>query len=232
MPVSDYVPDSDSAFAELLEHVRDNHTPHITALEITPAEITTLTNDTACFRFMLTQQERLIAAGKQSTEGKNSLRYGDPANPNTPVSLAFPSQPAVVPSPVTPGIEKRFRKFIERLKSHRNYTKTIGNALHIEGPEITGPDLINSAPDLTGAKIVAGEVRIPWKKNGFQGVRIEVDRADGKGWVFLAVDTRPGYVDTEDHPATATIWKYRAFYIKDDQKVGQCSAVVEVRVGG
>ena len=232
MPVSDYVPDSDSAFAELLEHVRDNHTPHITALEITPAEITTLTNDTACFRFMLTQQERLIAAGKQSTEGKNSLRYGDPANPNTPVSLSFPSQPATVPSPVTPGIEKRFRAFIARLKSHPAYTKTIGDALHIEGPEATGPDLINSAPDLTGAKIVAGEVRIPWKKNGFQGVRIEVDRADGKGWVFLAVDTRPGYVDTEDHPATATIWKYRAFYIKDDQKVGQCSAVVEVRVGG
>ncbi|MEK0449438.1 MAG: hypothetical protein RL088_1706 [Verrucomicrobiota bacterium] len=54
-------------------------------------------------------------------------------------------------------------------------------------------------------------------------VRIDVDRA---------VDTKPGYVDTEDHPATATAWKYRAFYIMDDQKVGQCSAVVEVHGGG
>ncbi|MEK0450180.1 MAG: hypothetical protein RL088_2448 [Verrucomicrobiota bacterium] len=232
MAVSDYVPDPDSAFAELLEHVRDNHTPYITTLEITPGEITTITNDAVNFRFLLTQQERLIAAGKQSTEGKNSLRYGDIAHPNTPISLAFPSQPATVPSPVTPGVEKRFRDFIARLKSHRNYTKTIGDALHIEGAEITGPDLINSAPDLTGAKVVAGEVRIPWKKNGFQGIRIEVDRADGKGWVFLAVDTKPGYVDTEPHPATVTIWKYRAFYIMDDQKVGQCSAVVEVKVGG
>ena len=31
------------------------------------------------------------------------------------------------------------------------------------------------------------------------------------------MDTKPGYVDTEDHPATATAWKYRAFYIMDDQ---------------
>ena len=112
-----------------------------------------------------------------------------------------------------------------RAAVHPAYTKTIGDALHIEGPETTGPDLI-------GAKVVAGEVRIPRRKNGFQGVRIEDDRTDGKGWVFLAVDTKPDYADTEDHPATATIWKYRAFYLKDDQKVGQCSAVVEVRVGG
>lgn len=232
MAQTDYIQKLDEPFASQLEHIRDNLTPYVTLLQITPAEIFTITNDAANFRFLLTQQKRLISAGEQSTDAKNKLRKGDIGNPNTPISLAFPSQPAVVPSPVTPGIERRLRDFVARLKSHANYTKPIGENLQIEGPEITGPDLINSAPDLTGAKVVAGEVRIPWKKAGFQGVRIEKDRGDGTGWHFLAVDTSPGFVDTEEHPATVTIWKYRAFYIMDDKKVGQCSAVVEVKVGG
>ena len=232
MPVSDFVPPADSPFAELLEHVRDNISQFITTLQITPAEISTLTNDAANFRFVLTQQERLIAAGQQSTAAKNSLRKGNPANPNSAISLAFPSQPGVIPSPVLPGVEPRFRDFAARLKIHANYTTAIGELLKIEGIEITGPDVINAAPDLTGAKIVAGEVRIPWKKAGFQGVRIEKDRGDGHGFIFLAVDTSPGFVDTEEHPATLTIWKYRAYYIMDDKKVGQVSAVVEVKVGG
>lgn len=92
--------------------------------------------------------------------------------------------------------------------------------------------MINSAPDLSGAKVVAGQVLIPWKKGKFQGIRIEVDRSDTHGWTFLGVDTSPDFADTFPHPANVTIWKYRAFYIIDDQKVGQCSAVVEVKVGG
>ncbi len=232
MPVSDFVPAADSPFAELLEHVRDNLTPFITVLQITPAEISTLTNDATNFRFVLTQQQRIIAAGEQSTAAKNSLRKGNSANPNSAISLAFPSQPGVIPSPVLPGVEPRFRDLAARLKIHANYTTAIGELLKIEGIELSGPDVINAAPDLTGAKIVAGEVRIPWKKGGFQGIRIEKDRGDGHGFVFIAVDTTPGYVDTEAHPATLTIWKYRAFYIIGDVKVGQCSAVVEVKVGG
>lgn len=69
----------------------------------------------------------------------------------------------------------------------------------------------------------------PWKRNGFDGISLEVDR--GSGFVFLAVDTRPGYVDTTPFPAAGALWKYRAIYLLDDTKVGQWSATTTVRVG-
>ena len=61
---------------------------------------------------------------------------------------------------------------------------------------------------------------------------IQVDRADGKGWVVLTFDTTPDYLDTTPLPAALTKWKYRAIYRVDDHQVGQWSAEASVSVGG
>ena len=60
---------------------------------------------------------------------------------------------------------------------------------------------------------------------------LQVDRADGKGFVILAFDTTPGYTDTTPFPATATLWKYRAIYRIEDAQTGQWSQEVSVMVG-
>jgi len=61
-------------------------------------------------------------------------------------------------------------------------------------------------------------------------VEIEVDR--GTGWVLLAIDTVPDYIDTHDLPSTPAAWKYRAIYRLNDGRIGQWSGVEQITVGG
>jgi hypothetical protein len=51
-------------------------------------------------------------------------------------------------------------------------------------------------------------------------------------WDFLAMGTRPNYIDTEPLPTTAAKWKYRAIYTLDSQRIGQWSNIAEITVGG
>ena len=57
-----------------------------------------------------------------------------------------------------------------------------------------------------------------------------MDRNDGKGFVFLAIDTTPGYTDTQPLPAVPAIWIYRAIYRVGDHQVGLWSNPVSLPV--
>ncbi len=50
------------------------------------------------------------------------------------------------------------------------------------------------------ATLDAGQVTIGWTKQGMDGVKIWVDRGNGKGFAFLAVDTVQDYTDTAALP--------------------------------
>ncbi len=75
-----------------------------------------------------------------------------------------------------------------------------------------------------------------WGWAGFSAfldmLEIQVDRGDGKCFVFLTYDTTPDYTDTYPHPAVPTKWKYRAIYRVGDAQVGVWSNTVEITVGG
>ena len=79
-------------------------------------------------------------------------------------------------------------------------------------------------------------VLVGWGWQGFSAfldmLEIQVDRGDGKGFVFLTYDTTPNYTDTFPLPATPTKWKYRAIYRVGDAQVGVWSNMVEITVGG
>jgi hypothetical protein len=50
---------------------------------------------------------------------------------------------------------------------------------------------------------------------------VEIQKDSGTGlWSFLALDTRPNYIDTTPMPATSAKWKYRAIYSNDAQRTG------------
>ena len=63
-------------------------------------------------------------------------------------------------------------------------------------------------------------------------LEIQVDRGDGKGFVFLTYHTTPNYTDTQPFPAVHAKWKYRAIYRVGDFQVGIWSNTVEITVGG
>ena len=115
------------------------------------------------------------------------------------------------------------------------YTPAIGQVLGIEGSQQGAPDLTTLQAVLT-LTLIGNAVLIGWGWQGFSAfldmLEIQVDRGDGKGWVFLTYDTTPNYTDTFPLPATPAKWKYRAIYRVGDAQVGVWSNTVEITVGG
>jgi hypothetical protein len=138
-------------------------------------------------------------------------------------------------TPVKTGALNRIFTLVGNIKDVPSFNSTIGADLAIVGIAETAPDYATARPVLS-VLIIANRVEIGWDWQGYAKFldmcEIQVDRDDAKGWVLLAFDTTPGYIDTTPFPAALTRWKYRAIYHMDDAPVGQWSAEVSVIVGG
>ena len=110
-----------------------------------------------------------------------------------------------------------------------NYSPDIGNQLHVIAPAHVPVDWTVVQPSLTVKHDEAG-VHLHWLRGEAEGILLEANRADGKGWQLLNVVTRASYTDKTQRPAKATIWKYRGSYRHGDENVGKVSAEVEVVV--
>jgi hypothetical protein len=118
------------------------------------------------------------------------------------------------------------------MKTRSGYTATMGEDLGVIGAEEPAPNPETTKPEIKAVLAAGGKVEIQWRKGGFTGVRIEVDRGNGQ-WVFLAVDTEPHYIDTlSPAPGTAVVWKYRAIYLEGDANFGQWSDPASIAVQG
>ena len=148
--------------------------------------------------------------------------------------FAPPALPAGV-VPVNTGALNRVFAFVQTIKDSGSFTDAIGRDLGVIGSAQTGPDLTTIAPQFTVTRTATG-VNANWGWGGNSAyldmIELQVDRGDGKGWVPLAFDTTPGYIDTAAQPATLTKWKYRGIYRVGDRQVGVWSAEVSVTVGG
>ena len=52
-----------------------------------------------------------------------------------------------------------------------------------------------------------------------------------KSFVFLTIDTTPGYTDTQPLPAAPAKWTYKAVFRQGEAQVGNWSAPVALTVG-
>jgi hypothetical protein len=105
----------------------------------------------------------------------------------------------------------------------------IGHARQIIGSEQT----IDAASlnHLINAILAAWGVIIGWIKQGMDALELWVDRGDGKGFVFLDIDSIPDNTDTAAMPPAgqSALWKYKGIYIPADQRVGQWSENMKVK---
>jgi len=90
------------------------------------------------------------------------------------------------------------RPMVQRMKNHPQYEESRGKLLGIVGAE-EDIDLSNLQPVLKAGKR-AGKPKIIWKKGQADAINIYADRKDGKGFVFLATDMTPDYVDNTPIP--------------------------------
>ena len=153
----------------------------------------------------------------------------------TPPALppAEGSLPPVVPA--APGALGRIFDLVQFIKNSPGDTAAIDTDLQIVGAGTTLPPAGEIQPVIK-AKTNGLHVELGWGWGGHRAqvdlLQVQVDRADGKGFVDLVHDTTPNYTDTTPFPAASTIWKYRAIFHVNGAPVGVWSDTVSVVVGG
>jgi hypothetical protein len=231
MAKSDYIDPNDDKFSAQQQLFKTNIPNYASTVGVTPAQVTAQAADANYFAYVLSSQEIMQNGAQQWTAWKDLVRDGGSPPPSgAPVLPVFPTAVGAV----LLGIEARYRALVKQIKAHPNYNSSIGQALGIEGAEQTPPDLTVVQPELD-ATINGSTVDIGWGWGGNSAyldmIELQVDRADGKGYVLLAYDTTPGYTDTTPFPATPAKWTYRGIYRVNDKQVGLWSKPVTVNVG-
>jgi hypothetical protein len=232
MPKGDYIKKGERPFSNQMLMFKGAIGDYAAVLGVSAPQVSGQAADADRYKWELDVAEATSQCSQQWTMWKEITRNGGTFPPNgAPVAMEWPDPE---PPAVAPGIEVRFRALCQQIKSHANYNPSIGQALDIEGEEITGPDFDTLKP-LLKPKVSAGGVMVGWGWQGFEkfldAIEIQVDRGDGQGFKMLTIDTTPGYLDTQGFPAAAAKWTYKAVFLLDDQRVGQWSDLVSVNVG-
>ncbi len=232
MPRQPFMPASDPGKQTLLTNfvakLKDPAKGYATKYSVPAATITLLDNGRLWFDAIMAHLADVRTYSQSLTALKNAIIEGSgPLTAPVPPVFTAPNVPLVA------GIFTLLASVAQGIKSVLNYEVADGEDLGIEGAEIAEL-LATIAPDLSKSRITSGGlVEIVWKKGGHTGVKIFVDRGDGKAEVFLAVDTQPNYIDTvKPAPGQTAIYTYRAIYLDGDTEFGQMSQPFQITVRG
>jgi hypothetical protein len=225
---NDFVEREDAEFATQIKTFADGldstTAPNGATVGMTSGEITEAKNDAAYVKYVQEQQDKAKGFSQSYTKYKNDLRKGSDVAIVEPVF----NVPGTVPTAVTAGVEDRFRAKVAKVKKSGSYTRGIGEAWHIEAPEVT---VEIEVPEFS-IEFVTGHPVIKWKKKNSDGIEIWKERGDGKGFVHVGNDTKSPWIDKDDLPPTgqSAVWSYKIVYLINDEQVGGFSAVVTVTV--
>lgn len=195
---------------------------------ISPQQVAQVQTDHQVFAEIvayLNQQKGIL---ESLTALKNQVRDGRQPLGGYPVF----SPPPSFPPGAAHNVFGRLRLLVRSIKSSPNYTEAIGRSLKIIGDEPN--ENVAAWKPILAADYKAGSPEIKWRKGKSQGVKIWVDRGDGSGFRFLAIDTFPNFVDKHPLPpqGQTALWQYQAIYLLKDSEVGEMSDVLEVIVKG
>ena len=147
------------------------------------------------------------------------------------LALTPPSDPVfdVMPTLVSPGIQKRFAQKAARAKANPNCSESIQKILGI----FTTPDgVVTTAPDLK-VKEDAGFPELSFHKYRHTAVNIYRNTGAGYGSAPYKTLTHSPFQDT-DLPAIGVSgqYKYKGIYVVNDKETGSFSPEVSANVVG
>jgi len=200
---------------------------------MTPAQIAALVADNLWMIYLL--QAWLPSTRGWSITGTNTLTEAQTGDGSALMVLPVYVVPALPDGavPVNTGALNRIFAAVQDIKNGGKCSDKDQATLGIVGSQQPGPDYTTLQPVFT-VNIVGGQVVIKWGWGGYaaflDAIEFQVDRNDGKGFVFLTMDTTPGYNDTQPFPTAKTVLAYRAIYLANDARVGVWSQSVSTAV--
>ncbi|MCG3150504.1 MAG: hypothetical protein PCFJNLEI_03990 [Verrucomicrobiae bacterium] len=234
MAQKSYLPKQETKLGDFLSNYGQKIPVHGPTCGLTPAEIADAQLWCAIGLATIGLQDSVAMYAQGITRFKKSVLWATEPVAAWPNPFALP---AGLPASVIAGVVPLLTLQIGRLKRHAGYTKQIGEELGTEGPDVpllAAADAAALKPVLKLRLDTGGHPLVLWKKQGLTGLELLVDRGDGKGFVFLALDTIPDYLDTFALPAagTSAVWIYKGIYHQGDEQVGQWSDPVKISVMG
>lgn len=123
------------------------------------------------------------------------------------------------------------RRIANLVKNSKGYTDATGLELGIIGTVDVDADLETIKPTLK-SKLVGGNIVISFNKQKMDGVKIFSKRTGETEFTFLAVDTASPYEDNRPklNAGTPEERQYYAFYLLDDEQVGQQSDILTATI--
>ena len=105
------------------------------------------------------------------------------------------------PTQVNPGIVRRFRELAQIIKNQKSiYTEKDGLDLGIVAIK-PGFDPSAGTPDVKVTLVEGGHPQLKYTRGDYDGILINKDSGDGKGFVFLDKTTNIRYIDNSALPA-------------------------------
>ena len=229
MPTADFIPRADADFAVWMQNFTLKVTTvYNTTFGLTAGQITAIQNDAAMVNYLITQYlEAFKTATKDRVAYKDLIANGKIGQTGGAVPSATVAVPAAPATVVAPGVKARVRLLANQIKANAAYTGAIGQDLGIVGATTSSGA---TAPKCSAVAKAGNTVVIPWTKGSYQGVYIEGKRGAETTFTFLDRDMKSPYVDTRPPLVAGTpeTRQYRVWYLMDDNKVGDPSAILSV----
>jgi hypothetical protein len=228
MAKDDWLPTREDEFLPWFNNFNTKIPGYAVTLDLNPGDVTTVADDSAMVEFAVNGVAIYKAEQREWVDFKNLELYGPVGRPMP----AVPTVPVLVPpTVVAPGLIRRTRDLVLRIKAHPNYTEVIGEDLGIIGAE-QAPAL-EVKPDGKAEALPNHEVKITFVKAGHDGVDVESQRAAETAWSYLAFDGFSPYVDNRPPlvPGQPEERRYRLRYRDNDLPVGEYSDIFVVTAG-
>lgn len=231
MKKSSYIPNGNAQRGTWLSNLNNKLVPAlVTLLGLSADDKTGLNADTLAFMYSLVLTESSKTFEHQCVTYQLVLRNG-PQGKAVEVVPVF-NILGVAPEAVAAGIFTRARKLIRKIKASPNYTDTIGQALGIIGSDAEAKSAQDEVMPILSGKMVAGFAQIKYIKGANDGIKLESRRGTETNFTLLEKINKSVYTDTRPNLIAGQPEKreYRAWFFKNDEVVGQVSAVITITV--
>ena len=195
---------------------------HATALGLTPAEVTTESEDAENFNYVITMAPQVMDAKDAYFAFKDLLIDGEISTVQPPMPT-FPT--VTTPQHPFPGIKKRTRMLIKRIKASPGYTTQIGEDLGLIENDQQSLNPNELFAELKLRAMSDSRVEITFSKQGQDAMQVTFRRKGDTAWTAAGTYTSSPAVHTAPPtvPGDPESREYRGILVKKNEPIGNMS---------